>query len=107
MKNSILESGTAINLLKTASLIGFACLLTHEVSAVPNNVAAVQALGAAIMPYVKWATAIGGAAIALINGWRVFNGQPKAGFYALGGGVVAGLGFDTLFGQDIATLLLP
>lgn len=90
-----------------AFLVGVCLFLTPYAHGVPEGVAAVHAIGNAIMPYVKWLTAIGGSAIALINGWRVFNGQPKAGIYALGGGVVAGLGFDAMFGADVATLLIP
>jgi len=107
MKNNFFKTETALNVAKTASLVGFAYLLTNEAAAIPAGVDAVKAIGDKIMPYVTWATAIGGASIAMINGWRVFNGQPKAGVYALGGSVVAGLGFDSIFGAEVATLLLP
>ncbi len=107
MKYNFSQGILNARLLKTVGLMAAGYILTDQAHAIPTGVAAVESIGNAIMPYVKWTTSIGGAAIAVINGWRVFNGQPKAGFFALGGGVVAGLGFDSIFGADVSAMVIP
>jgi len=84
----------------------FTVLMSTYAHAIPENVAAIKAIADKIVPYIVWLFALGGGAIASINGWRLFNGQPKAGAYALGGMVTAGLGFNGIFGDQATTLLI-
>ena len=80
--------------------------MTPSAEAVPTGIPGVKAFGDQLMPYFIWLFALGGAAVASINGWRLFNGQPKAGIYALGGMVTAGLGFNGILGETATTLLI-
>jgi hypothetical protein len=93
-------------LIKSAFLFALTFLLTTYADAVPDQVAAIKAIADKIVPYVVWLFALGGGAIASVNGWRLFNGQPKAGVYALGGMVTSGLGFNGIFGTTATTLLI-
>lgn len=74
--------------------------------AVPDKVAAFKTIGDQIIPYVTWGFAMGGGAAFSYNAWRVFQGQPKAAIYAMGGLVLSGLGFDGIFGTNASTLMI-
>ncbi len=91
---------------KAFVVVCLSLLLTTYANAVPVAVPAIAAIANNITPYLVWLFALGGGAIASINGWRLFNGQPKAGVYALGGMVTAGLGFNGIFGTEATTLLI-
>lgn len=86
--------------------LGFSLMTMTCADAIPTEVAAIKSIADNIMPYLIWLFALGGGAIASINGWRLFNGQPKAGVYALGGMVTSGLGFNGIFGDTATTLLI-
>lgn len=81
-------------------------VITTCADAIPTEVEAIKTIAEKIVPYIVWLFALGGGAIASINGWRLFNGQPKAGVYALGGMVTSGLGFNGIFGDAATTLLI-
>jgi len=93
-------------LIKSVFIVTLTFLLTNYADAVPTEVAAIKAIADRIIPYIVWLFALGGGAVASVNGWRLFNGQPKAGVYALGGMVTSGLGFNGIFGEAATTLLI-
>lgn len=86
--------------------IAFVFASTTMSVAVPGTIAAVKTIGDQIVPYITWAIAMGGGAAFSYNAWRVFQGQPKAALYAMGGLVVSGIGFEGIFGADASTLLI-
>ena len=92
--------------IRFSLILGFSLLTMTCADAVPTQVAAIKTIADQILPYLVWLFALGGGTIASVNGWRLFNGQPKAGVYALGGMVVSGLGFNGIFGDMAATLLI-
>ena len=92
--------------LKLSLFVGFSLITMTCADAIPTEVAAIKAIADNIVPYIVWLFALGGGAVASINGWRLFNGQPKAGVYALGGMVTSGLGFNGIFGDTATTLLI-
>ena len=91
---------------KTFFLLFMSFMTITCADAIPTQVAAIKTIADQILPYLVWLFALGGGTIASVNGWRLFNGQPKAGVYALGGMVVSGLGFNGIFGDMAATLLI-
>lgn len=103
---SMLSLESSILYAKVFSIVCISFFLTTHADAIPVEIAAVKAIGDKIIPYIVWLFALGGGAIASINGWRLFNGQPKAGVYALGGMVTSGLGFNGIFGEAATTLLI-
>jgi hypothetical protein len=105
--HSCLDRGQNRLLLKSISLLVMTYLLTDQAAAVPDNVKILHNIGSQIMPYLQWMVTLGGGLIGSINCWRLFNGQPKAGIYALGGLMVSGFGLEGLFGKGIATLMIP
>ena len=92
--------------LKIFSLFVISLVITTSADAIPTEVQAIKSIADKIIPYLIWLFALGGGAIASVNGWRLFNGQPKAGVYALGGMVTSGLGFNGIFGDTATTLLI-
>ena len=102
--NTIFNTHTLSN--RALLFIGFSLLTMTCADAIPTEVQAIKSIADKIIPYLVWLFALGGGAIASINGWRLFNGQPKAGVYALGGMVTSGLGFNGIFGDTATTLLI-
>ena len=91
---------------KAFFIVFISLVITTRAHAIPSEIAAIKAIADKIIPYLVWLFALGGGAVASINGWRLFNGQPKAGVYALGGMVTSGLGFNGIFGDTATTLLI-
>ena len=107
IKTNVVRSFSSYDFYVKAFFILFISLVvTPSAEAIPTEVAAIKSIADNIMPYLIWLFALGGGAIASINGWRLFSGQPKAGVYALGGMVTSGLGFNGIFGDAATTLLI-
>lgn len=92
--------------IKASCIITLGVLMISNGHAVPTEIAALKSIGDKVIPYLTWMIALGGGAIASVNAWRLFNGQPKASVGALGGMLVSGIGFNGIFGADAATLLI-
>jgi hypothetical protein len=102
--NTIFNTHTLSN--RALLFLVFSLMTMTHAFALPAEITAIKSIADKIYPYLVWLFALGGGTIASVNGWRLFNGQPKAGVYALGGMVVSGLGFNGIFGDMAATLLI-
>ena len=94
-------------ILKNLFVMTLSVCIASCAYAVPTEIPVAATIINKAMPLLTWVFTLAGGVIAGTKGWQcLYHGQMKAGGFAVGGLIAAGVGFNGLFAENALTILI-